>query len=96
MVNLYPLAHSQPEEPNTQYCLCINPGCSDPKRPISEADCEKCGSNLILNNRYRVINVLRSREKHQIDKCNLYDAVDITDSKKSKVIKVLHQTIKKQ
>jgi len=90
MVNLYPQPHLEPEEPNTQYCLCINPSCSDTKRPISEANCGNCRSNLILNDRYRVIDILIPREKNQIDKCTLYDAIDITDNKKSKVIKFLH------
>ncbi|MGM3309336.1 protein kinase domain-containing protein [Anabaena sp. WFMT] len=91
MVNLYALGHPEPEECNSiQYCLCINPNCTQPKRPNSEAFCQACGSNLILKNRYRVIDVLIPREKHQIGNSRLYDAIDITDNKKSKVIKVLY------
>lgn len=90
MVNLYSQTNPEPEEPNTQYCLCINRSCSRTKRPLSETNCGNCRSNLILNKRYRVIDVLISEERHQIDKSILYNAIDILDGKKSKVIKVLH------
>jgi len=90
MVNLYSQIHPEPEEPNTQYCLCVNRSCSKTKRPLSETNCGNCGSNLILNNRYRVIDLLMTTEKHPIDKSRIYNAIDVVDSKKSKVIKVLH------
>ncbi|MFM6133978.1 MAG: hypothetical protein ACKO3K_03520 [Cuspidothrix sp.] len=57
---------------------------------MSEGKCGACGSNLILKNRYRVTDVLISREKYQMEKCHLYHAIDIADHKKSKVIKVLY------
>lgn len=104
MVNLYSLEFSEPEENrNTQDFLCINPKCPNPKRPINEGKCEvwcsACGSDLLLNDRYRVIDVLIPGARHQIEQCTLYDAIDITNNKKSKVIKVIHtnnqQTIKR-
>ncbi|MBK1986772.1 protein kinase [Sphaerospermopsis aphanizomenoides BCCUSP55] len=52
-----------------------------------------------MNDRYRVIDVLVPKARHQIEKCTLYNAIDITNKKKSKVIKVVHtnnqQTIKR-
>lgn len=37
---------------------CVNPNCSDPKNHPKLKKCNNCGSNLILNNRYRVIKML--------------------------------------
>jgi serine/threonine protein kinase len=90
MVNLHSHKHEEPEEPNTHYCLCINSSCSKTKRPLSEITCGNCGSNLILNNRYRVMDIIILEKRHQVEQYTFYDAVDIIDNEKSKVIKVLH------
>jgi serine/threonine protein kinase, bacterial len=37
---------------------CLNPDCPQPKNPIHVATCQACGSNLLLRDRYRVIQAL--------------------------------------
>ena len=37
---------------------CINPACSKPKNPISANQCQTCGENLLLRDRYRIIKAL--------------------------------------
>lgn len=82
MESVHPLDYPEP-----QHCLCINLNCPSPKRPFKEHPCQACGSDLLLKRRYRVIDKLiqpRNRE------CKLYDAVDINNGNKLKVIKVLY------
>ncbi|HLP89498.1 MAG TPA: type IV pilin-like G/H family protein [Nostocaceae cyanobacterium] len=38
--------------------LCINPHCSSPQNPDNILFCQACGSELLLEGRYRVINIL--------------------------------------
>ncbi|MBW4680860.1 MAG: serine/threonine protein kinase [Microcoleus vaginatus WJT46-NPBG5] len=35
--------------------FCLNPSCSHPKNPESVSHCQKCGSALLLRNRYRAL-----------------------------------------
>ncbi len=70
-----------------QNCRCINLNCPYPERPGDEHPCQACGSDLLLNGRYRVIGVLNQRQNQD---CIVYEAIDITDSNKPKVIKVLY------
>jgi hypothetical protein len=67
--------------------LCINPICLRPENPEDRSICEACGSHLLLQNRYRVMNVLHQREDRVT---TLYDVVDVKDQDNSKVLKVLY------
>ena len=67
--------------------LCINPICPRPENPEDRSICEACGSHLLIQNRYRVMNVLHQREDRVT---TLYDVVDMTDQDNSKVLKVLY------
>jgi len=67
--------------------LCINPICLRPENPEDRSICEACGSHLLLQNRYRVMNVLHQREDRVT---TLYDVVNMTDQDNSKVLKVLY------
>ena len=67
--------------------LCINPICPRPENPEDRSICEACGSHLLLQNRYRVMNVLHQREDRVT---TLYDVVNMTDQDNSKVLKVLY------
>ncbi|BAY93495.1 MULTISPECIES: serine/threonine-protein kinase [unclassified Tolypothrix] len=80
--SVYPLHYPEP-----QHCLCINLNCPSPKRPFKEHPCQACGSDLLLNRRYRVIDTL-VQTRNRV--CRLYDSVDIKDGNKPKVIKVLY------
>jgi len=67
--------------------LCINPICPQPENPEDRSICEACGSHLLLQNRYRVMNVLHQREDRVT---TLYDVVDEKDQDTPKVLKVLY------
>ena len=67
--------------------LCINPICPRPENSEDGSICEACGSHLLIQNRYRVMNVLHQREDRVT---TLYDVVDMTDQDNPKVLKVLH------
>lgn len=67
--------------------LCINPICPRPENPEDRSICEACGSHLLLQNRYRVMNVLHQREDRVT---TLYDVVDERDQDTPKVLKVLY------
>ncbi len=67
--------------------LCINPICPRPENPEDRSICEACGSDLLLQNRYRVTNVLHQREDRVT---TLYDVVDVKDQDTPKVLKVLY------
>ena len=67
--------------------LCINPICPRPENPEDRSICEACGSHLLLQNRYRVMNVLHQREDRVT---TLYDVVDVKDQDTPKVLKVLY------
>ncbi|MEY3554496.1 MAG: hypothetical protein RLZZ580_549 [Cyanobacteriota bacterium] len=67
--------------------LCINPICPRPENPEDRSICEACGSHLLLQNRYRVMNVLHQREDRVT---TLYDVVDEKDQDTPKVLKVLY------
>lgn len=67
--------------------LCINPICPRPENPEDRSICEACGSHLLIQNRYRVMNVLHQREDRVT---TLYDVVDVKDQDTPKVLKVLY------
>lgn len=68
-------------------CLCINLTCLHKPKNFNEIYCQDCGADLLLNGRYRVIGVLNQR---QIQESMVYDAIDILDGGKPKVIKSLY------
>ncbi|MBD2357963.1 serine/threonine protein kinase [Tolypothrix sp. FACHB-123] len=68
-------------------CLCINLKCLHKPKNFNEIYCEDCGSDLLLNGRYRVIGILNQR---QIKESMVYDAIDTIDGGNPKVIKVLY------
>lgn len=82
MESVYPLDY-----PELQYCLCINLNCPQPKRFFNEHTCHACGSDLLLNGRYRVIDILTQRRHKE---SSIYDAIDVIDRNIAKVIKVLY------
>ena len=67
--------------------LCINPICPRPENSEDGSVCEACGSHLLIQNRYRVMNVLHQREDRVT---TLYDVVDVKDQDTPKVLKVLY------
>ncbi|BAY88857.1 MULTISPECIES: serine/threonine protein kinase [unclassified Tolypothrix] len=72
---------------NKEYCLCINPNCQNPQRSKDESRCQSCGASLLLNEKYRIIDVLKESKNKE---CQLYNAVDISNKNQLKVIKVLY------
>lgn len=82
------MASVNPKHSNDmQNCRCINLNCPHPERDGDEHPCQACGSPLLLNGRYRVIDVLNQRLNRE---CTLYNAIDILENSKPKVIKVLY------
>ncbi|MBD2205998.1 serine/threonine protein kinase [Calothrix sp. FACHB-1219] len=68
-------------------CLCINLTCLHKPKNFNELYCQDCGADLLLNGRYRVIGLLNQR---QIKESMVYDAIDMLDGGKPKVIKALY------
>ncbi|QIR39743.1 serine/threonine protein kinase [Tolypothrix sp. PCC 7910] len=88
MASLNSFGDPEPQNFNDkEYCLCINPNCPSPKRNKDENRCQACGAALLLNEKYRVIDVLKESKNKA---CQLYNAVDITNSNKSQVLKFLY------
>jgi WD40 repeat protein len=69
-------------------CYCLNPECSQPDHPDnnnpSTHDCQSCGSELLLNGKYRVSRLLSDNSGFGI----IYEAFE---GFKSKIIKVLQE-----
>lgn len=63
--------------------FCINPHCSKPKSITESRYCQSCGSDLLLNGKYRVTNLLSAKGGF----ANTYEVVD--EQKTPKVLKVL-------
>lgn len=62
--------------------LCINPNCQNPKNPDNILYCQSCGSELLLEGRYRV--------KGDIGKGGFAKTFEVNDgSKVAKILKVL-------
>ncbi|WP_017715667.1 serine/threonine protein kinase [Kamptonema formosum] len=66
--------------------FCINPDCPKPDDPLNAGQniCRQCGSDLLINNRYRAIKPIGTG--------GFGRTYEIDDSGTRKVLKVLHQT----
>ncbi|NJN85024.1 MAG: protein kinase [Leptolyngbyaceae cyanobacterium SL_7_1] len=65
--------------------LCINPRCLEPDHPGNDGNrfCQSCGSDLILQNRYRVLRLISDKSGFG----NVYEAYDRSIPKILKVLK---------
>lgn len=65
--------------------LCINPHCRQPDRldNINNRYCQSCGSDLFLNERYRVMRLLSDRSRF----ANIYEVFEQGTPKILKVLK---------
>ncbi len=63
--------------------FCINPHCPKPKSIKESRYCQSCGSDLLLNGKYRVTNLLSAKGGFG----NTYEVID--ERKIPKVLKVL-------
>ncbi|MGV2387377.1 MAG UNVERIFIED_CONTAM: hypothetical protein LVR29_00550 [Microcystis novacekii LVE1205-3] len=63
--------------------FCINPHCPKPKSITESRYCQSCGSDLLLNSKYRVTNLLSAKGGFG----NTYEVID--EHKIPKVLKVL-------
>jgi len=63
--------------------FCINPHCPKPKSIKESRYCQSCGSDLLLNGKYRVTNLLSAKGGFG----NTYEVID--EHKIPKVLKVL-------
>lgn len=68
--------------------LCINPHCAQPDHPGNDdsRSCQRCGSDLVLQGRYRVMRVLSDTSGFGI----VYEAYEHTTPKILKVLKAIH------
>lgn len=62
--------------------LCINPNCQKPSNPNNNLYCQSCGSELLLNGRYRVTCLLSSKGGFG----NTYEALNNSEAKVLKVL----------
>lgn len=69
--------------------LCINPNCSIHKQKQNHNNpfCSSCGSELRLQGRYQVIDLLSDRTGFG----KIYDVTDATETGKPKILKVLKE-----
>lgn len=63
---------------------CINPRCPNRQNPDNLANCQSCGTPLLVNNRYRLVKPLR-----ELDEFSTTEIFEIDDAGTSKVLKVL-------
>lgn len=63
---------------------CINPRCPNRQNPDNLANCQSCGTPLLVNNRYRLVKPLR-----ELDEFSPTEIFEIDDAGASKVLKVL-------
>ncbi|WP_017717649.1 serine/threonine-protein kinase [Kamptonema formosum] len=63
---------------------CINPRCPNRQNPDNLANCQSCGTLLLVNNRYRLLKPLR-----ELDEFSPTEIFEIDDAGASKVLKVL-------
>lgn len=68
--------------------LCINPTCPQPNHPQNGFNryCQKCGSDLLLKKRYRVLRLLRNNSGFG----DIYEAYETGSSKILKILKQEH------
>ena len=65
--------------------LCINPTCQKPQNADNQLFCQTCGSELLLEGRYKVTTLLSDKGG-----CgNTYKVEDLRDNNQVKVLKVL-------
>ena len=65
--------------------LCINPNCQKPQNAENQIFCQTCGSELLLEGRYKVTTLLSDKGG-----CgNTYKVEDLRDNNQVKVLKVL-------
>lgn len=63
---------------------CINPKCQQRQNNPNRSNCQNCGSSLIIDNRYKLLQPLRElNPRHQIE------IFEVADGKHRKVMKVL-------
>ncbi|HAC62910.1 MAG TPA: serine/threonine protein kinase [Cyanothece sp. UBA12306] len=70
--------------------LCINPHCSSPENQDTQLFCQSCGSELLLDGRYRVIKQLGGGgfgKTYEVQECSVSHFGSETSS--SKVLKIL-------
>jgi serine/threonine protein kinase len=68
---------------------CINPSCPQRANSDLQLNCESCGSDLIVHNRFKLLRLLQKS-----DEVDIYEAIDLTGTYGSapnqiKVLKVL-------
>ncbi len=63
---------------------CINPECKHHQNPEQREDCQRCGTLLLINGRYRLIKPLR-----ELSPFNHTDVFEVDDGGTRKVMKVL-------
>ena len=81
-----PVTPDSQDNSKSNFCLCINPDCSDPKRSIQEKLCQACGSDLFLKEQYLVTGIVHQRDKFAA----VFDVIDLHDPEIPKVLKVLY------
>lgn len=76
---------------------CINPNCSDRFNLDDLQHCQSCGSNLIINERYRLVRPLRGlngphqTEIFEIDDCGTSKILKVLTSNRHRLIKLFEQ-----
>lgn len=71
----------------TNNCYCINPWCQNRNNSTNLERCQSCGTELLVNNRYRLVKPLRQLGKHPYTE--VFEVEDIADKQTPKVLKVL-------
>jgi WD40 repeat protein len=68
--------------------LCINPRCPEPDHPGNDTStfCQSCGSDLVLQNRYRVLRLISDKSGFG----KVYEAYERSTPKILKVLKEVH------
>lgn len=68
---------------------CINPKCTHKENQDRIADCQHCGSNLLINDRYRIVKPLRQNPAYPTDIYEVKDWGEGRDWGAVKIMKVL-------
>lgn len=68
---------------------CINPKCTQQNNPSNITECQYCGSNLLINDRYRIIKQLRHNPAYPTDIYEVKDWGEGPDWGTVKIMKVL-------
>lgn len=76
---------------------CINPWCLSRQNPDERESCQGCGSNLVINERYRIIKPLRelgkkhNTEVFEIDNLGNVKILKVLTSSRSRLIELFEQ-----